>query len=395
MSTSRSPKAGRRIRRRCRPTARGPRTASCRRRSRSSRRARPSRGAPSTAAPTATATSATCSPPSAAGDRYEDHALPFLLSEPLPEFDAQGEFWPDGRPNRFNRPQALTLSGCFKAGAIACTNCHVAHGSANDFSLKVNVHDGRAGDQLCTQCHQSPPATPIAGVHAAADARRPRISSRPADGPDSRIPWTAEQTHRSLVPRRRFRRQPLRELPHERRELAAADPPPRSHLPAAGARDHRGVRRPQRLHHLPRRQDARVGGTADGRLVGRRRAAREEHAGGDDDVRRRRRRRRGLARRWRQWPSIARRARCCAPAPPSTSGRWRARGCSSRRRCRARRRPRGRRARPRRRRRARRWSRGCSGRCSARRRIPSRWCAPRRCGRWPRSSSATIASWPC
>ena len=128
-----------------------------------------------------------------AGDRYEDHALPFLLSEPLPEFDAQGEFWPDGRPNRFNRPQALMLSGCFKAGAIACTNCHVAHGSSYDFSLKVNVHDGRAGDQLCTQCHQSPPTTPIEGATVPAEPVRPRVTSRPADGPDSRIPWTDAQ----------------------------------------------------------------------------------------------------------------------------------------------------------------------------------------------------------
>ncbi len=129
----------------------------------------------------------------AAGDRYEDHALPFLVSEPLPEFDAQGEFWPDGRPNRFNRPQALTLSGCFKAGAVTCTNCHVAHGSAYDFSLKVNVHDGRAGDQLCTQCHQSPPATPVEGATVLAGSLRPRVTSRPADGPDSRIPWTDAQ----------------------------------------------------------------------------------------------------------------------------------------------------------------------------------------------------------
>jgi predicted CXXCH cytochrome family protein len=128
-----------------------------------------------------------------AGDRYEDHALPFLLSEPLPEFDAQGEFWPDGRPNRFNRPQALTLSGCFKAGAVTCTSCHVAHGSPFDFSLKVNVHDGRAGDQLCTQCHQSPPATPVAGATMLAAGTRPRVTSRPADGPDSRIPWTDAQ----------------------------------------------------------------------------------------------------------------------------------------------------------------------------------------------------------
>jgi len=90
------------------------------------------------------------------GDRYSDYAMPFLISDPLPPNDMQGEFWPDGRPNRFNRPQALTLSGCFKAGAIACTNCHVAHGSRNDFSLKVNINQGRNGDALCTQCHTAP-----------------------------------------------------------------------------------------------------------------------------------------------------------------------------------------------------------------------------------------------
>jgi predicted CXXCH cytochrome family protein len=129
----------------------------------------------------------------AAGDRYEDHALPFLLSEPLPEFDAQGEFWPDGRPNRFNRPQALALSGCFKAGAVTCTNCHVAHGSPYEFSLKVNVRDGRAGDQLCTQCHQSPPVAPVAAATPLAVGARARVTSRPADGPDSRIPWTDAQ----------------------------------------------------------------------------------------------------------------------------------------------------------------------------------------------------------
>ena len=90
------------------------------------------------------------------GDRYADYAMPFLISDPIPDNDLQGEFWPDGRPNRFNRPQALTLSGCFKAGAIACTNCHVAHGSRNEFSLKVNINQGRNGDALCTQCHTKP-----------------------------------------------------------------------------------------------------------------------------------------------------------------------------------------------------------------------------------------------
>jgi predicted CXXCH cytochrome family protein len=87
------------------------------------------------------------------GDKYEDYALPFLISAPIPAHDFQGEFWPDGRPNRFNRPQALTVTGCFKAGEIACTNCHVAHGSRHPFSLKLNITQGRNGDLLCTQCH--------------------------------------------------------------------------------------------------------------------------------------------------------------------------------------------------------------------------------------------------
>jgi predicted CXXCH cytochrome family protein len=105
------------------------------------------------------------------GSRYENFALPFLLSDPIPANDLQGEFWPDGRPNRFNRPQALMSSGCFKAGAIACTSCHVAHGSRHPFSLKVNITQGTQGDLLCTQCHTStkptaygprPTATPAA-----------------------------------------------------------------------------------------------------------------------------------------------------------------------------------------------------------------------------------------
>jgi predicted CXXCH cytochrome family protein len=89
------------------------------------------------------------------GASYGDFAIPFLISTPIPKNDFQGEFWPDGRPNRFNRPQALTLSGCFKAGAIACTNCHAAHGSPYPHSLKVDITQGRNGDRLCTQCHST------------------------------------------------------------------------------------------------------------------------------------------------------------------------------------------------------------------------------------------------
>jgi predicted CXXCH cytochrome family protein len=90
-----------------------------------------------------------------AGSRYEDFALPFLISAPIPETDRQGEFWPDGRPSRFNRTQALSVSGCFKAGQVACTSCHAAHGSPNPFSLRVDITKGTQGDTLCTQCHNN------------------------------------------------------------------------------------------------------------------------------------------------------------------------------------------------------------------------------------------------
>jgi predicted CXXCH cytochrome family protein len=86
------------------------------------------------------------------GRRLEDFALPFLVSQPMPADDPQGDFWPDGRPSRFNRPQALTLSGCFIKGNVTCTNCHVAHGSRQEHSLKVSIAES---DRLCTQCHES------------------------------------------------------------------------------------------------------------------------------------------------------------------------------------------------------------------------------------------------
>jgi hypothetical protein len=98
-----------------------------------------------------------------AGDRYEDFALPFLISDPIPVNDPQGEFWPDGRPSRFNRPQALTLTGCFQKGEATCTSCHRMHGTANAHSLKVpaEAEDGshtKQSDFLCTQCHVTGPA---------------------------------------------------------------------------------------------------------------------------------------------------------------------------------------------------------------------------------------------
>lgn len=85
------------------------------------------------------------------GDRYEDYALPFLISQPIPPEDPQGDYWPDGRPNRFNRPQALTTSGCFMKGQATCTDCHLAHGARNDHALKLPV---TRSNGLCTQCHR-------------------------------------------------------------------------------------------------------------------------------------------------------------------------------------------------------------------------------------------------
>ena len=124
------------------------------------------------------------------GDRYADFATPLLMSEPIPATDPQGEFWPDGRPNRFNRPQALTMSGCFKAGAITCTNCHVAHGSRNEHSLKVNIYQGRNGDALCTQCHSEPkslkPSSPQALKPAFAGAGLEAHTFHKADSAGSR-----------------------------------------------------------------------------------------------------------------------------------------------------------------------------------------------------------------
>jgi hypothetical protein len=92
------------------------------------------------------------------GDRYDDFAQPFLISQPIPANDPQGDFWPDGRPSRFNRPQALTLTGCFRSGQATCTSCHQMHGTGTAHALKVQIEQPGGGltrqsDTLCTQCH--------------------------------------------------------------------------------------------------------------------------------------------------------------------------------------------------------------------------------------------------
>src|SRR5437762_11092641 len=113
------------------------------------------------------------------GDRYEDYALPFLISQPIPDNDPQGDFWPDGRPSRFNRPQALTFTGCFRKGEATCTSCHRMHGSQNTHSLKIQVEapDGsltRESDRLCTQCHSSAIPDLPSHTHHKADSQGSR-----------------------------------------------------------------------------------------------------------------------------------------------------------------------------------------------------------------------------
>jgi hypothetical protein len=129
------------------------------------------------------------------GERYEDYALPFLMSEPIPPNDPQGEFWPDGRPSRFNRPQALTLTGCFRKGEATCTSCHRMHGS-NDHLLKVPVEAPGGGhtkesDLLCTQCHAvGPPAPDRSGGDAG-----PGPAASVEGGSPARIPDLTAHTH--------------------------------------------------------------------------------------------------------------------------------------------------------------------------------------------------------
>jgi predicted CXXCH cytochrome family protein len=113
------------------------------------------------------------------GSRYEDFAVPFLVSEPIPDNDPQGDFWPDGRPNRFNRPQAIMQTGCFQRGQATCTNCHTAHGSKNSHALKVEVEIPGGGhtkqsDGLCAQCHAPISAKLSDHTHHAADSQGSR-----------------------------------------------------------------------------------------------------------------------------------------------------------------------------------------------------------------------------
>ncbi len=136
-----------------------------------------------------------------AGDRYEDFALPFLISQPIPDNDPQGDFWPDGRPNRFDRPQALTESGCFARGELTCTSCHRVHGPDNAHMLKVPVEEAdgrrtRASDLLCTQCHARPDEPRRTAQSKDADPGHARVAAVvPVGSAGAPVDWSAHTHH--------------------------------------------------------------------------------------------------------------------------------------------------------------------------------------------------------
>src|SRR5438445_4412840 len=146
-----------------------------------------------------------------AGDRYEDYALPFLISQPIPDNDPQGDFWPDGRPSRFNRPQALMQTGCFQRGQATCTSCHRAHGT-NAHMLKVQVETEpgahtKQSDALCTQCHELGRSGRSGGSGGAAPRAIPDLvahTHHAADSPGSRcIDCHMSDVNWRLITRRR------------------------------------------------------------------------------------------------------------------------------------------------------------------------------------------------
>lgn len=123
------------------------------------------------------------------GDHYDDYALPFLPSDESPDNDPQGDFWPDGRPSRFNRPQALMMSGCFERSDITCASCHNAHGSPNPQALKVPLD---RSNELCTQCHKT-----LELRHSSDESRRPDAPSTASSGPLEGPALTAHTHHRA------------------------------------------------------------------------------------------------------------------------------------------------------------------------------------------------------
>lgn len=83
------------------------------------------------------------------GDEGYDYFAPIVTTFASP--DKQGEFYPDGRPTRFNHYMEFMGSQCFLKGKATCISCHEGHSSSNDSLLLVPREQSNV---LCLNCHQ-------------------------------------------------------------------------------------------------------------------------------------------------------------------------------------------------------------------------------------------------
>lgn len=83
------------------------------------------------------------------GDEGYDYFAPALMT--FSSFDRQGEFYPDGRPTRFNHFMEFMGSKCFLKGKATCVSCHEGHSSPNESLLQVPREQSNT---LCLTCHQ-------------------------------------------------------------------------------------------------------------------------------------------------------------------------------------------------------------------------------------------------
>ena len=156
-----------------------------------------------------------------AGADYYDYFQPVLEYGPQKAQDPA--YWPDGRPRRFsNDAIGLWQSECFLRGGATCTSCHR---DPHVPDVDRNAQLASTSNALCTGCHQDIGA-PVDGAHA---------------------------------PSRRQRRQFVRRVPHAEDGDEHQVDDARSHDRPAGAGEHGRVRHPQRLHRVPRGQEARRG----------------------------------------------------------------------------------------------------------------------------------------
>ncbi len=83
------------------------------------------------------------------GDRAYDYYTPMLMT--AEGHDQQGDFYPDGRPTRFNHSVEFMSSQCYLQGKASCVSCHEGHSSENDSLLLVPKEQS---NRLCLNCHQ-------------------------------------------------------------------------------------------------------------------------------------------------------------------------------------------------------------------------------------------------